>query len=143
MIVTTARKPSQKTRTFCKRLSRFTGWEYVTRGKSSLSSFDGEDLLLVGESRGNPANFSFFLNGEDCLSIRANVSLEQNIVSGQEPVIEGDSALARALGEVTEFNIGGNSGRVIRVGDERIEFIHEDVVLIVLKVIGIRGKGFA
>jgi len=143
MKVTTARKPSQKTRTFCKRLSKFTGWEYITRGKSSLSSFDDGILLLVGESRGNPANFKFFLNGECFLSIRANVSIEQNIAPGQEPVIEGDSALAHALCNATGFNIGGNSDRVIRVSDERIEFIHKDVALIVLKVIGIRGKGFA
>lgn len=143
MIVTTARKPSQKTRTFCKRLSKFTGWEYVTRGKSSRSSFDDGDLLLVGESRGNPANFNFFLNDECFLSIRANVSLELNIASGQEPVIEGDSALAHALGNATGFNTGGNSDRFIRVSDERIEFMHKDVALIVLKVIGIRGKGFA
>ena len=143
MKVTTARKPSQKTRTFCKRLSKFTGWDYVTRGKSNLSSFDDGGLLLVGEGRGNPANFTFFLNGDCLLSIRANVSLEQNIAPGQEPVIEGDSALAKAFGNATGFNIGGDSDRIIRVSGGRIEFINKEVALIVLKVIEIRGKGFA
>lgn len=143
MIITTARKPSQKTRTFCKRLGKFTGWEYVTRGKSSLSNFDDGNLLLVGESRGNPANFNFFLNGECILSIRANISAETDISPGREPVIEGGSALASALCNATGFNTGGDSDRIIRVSEERIEFMHKGVACIVLKVIGIRGRGFA
>lgn len=143
MIVTTARKPSQKTRTFCKRLSKFTGWKYVTRGKSSLSAFEDGNFLLVGENRGNPANFNFFLNGECFLSIRANISIETDISPGREPVIQGDFALARALADATGFNTAGDSDRIIRVGDERIEFIHKEAALIVLKVIAIRGKGFA
>jgi hypothetical protein len=46
MIITTARKPSSKTRTFCKHLGRFTGWEYVTRGKTSREALSGEPFLL-------------------------------------------------------------------------------------------------
>ncbi|MFZ2409946.1 MAG: hypothetical protein WAW23_00080 [Candidatus Methanoperedens sp.] len=76
MIITTARKPSSKIRIFCKHLSRFTGWEYVTRGKTSLSAFACEPFLLVGESRGNPGSLTFFSNGECVLYIRVNVSLE-------------------------------------------------------------------
>lgn len=140
MIITTARKPSSKTRIFCKHLSRFTGWNYITRGKSSLSMFAGESFLLVGESKGNPGSLDFFSNGRCVLSIRANVSLDKEIGPGEAPVIEGDTPLAFALSKAAGLEIGGSSGRVIHVND-RIEFIDKGVPYIILKLIGIRGEG--
>jgi len=140
MIITTARKPSSKTRIFCKHLSRFTGWNYITRGKSSLSMFAGESFLLVGESKGNPGSLDFFSNGRCVLSIRANVSLDKEIEPGEAPVIEGDTPLAFALSRAAGHKIGGSSGRVIHVND-RIEFIDKGVPYIILKLIGIRGEG--
>ncbi len=142
MIITTARKPSSKTRTFCKHLSRFTGLEYVTRGKTSLSDLADEPFLIVGEYKGNPASFNFFSNGRCILSIRANVSLDVDIVTGKAPVIEGDTPLASALHRVTGFKMGEISDRIIRVND-RIEFIDNGEPYIILKVLDIRGEGFA
>ncbi len=139
MIITTARKPSSKTRIFCKHLSRFTGWEYVTRGKTSLAMFAGEFFLMVGESRGNPASFNFFSNGKCVLSIRANVSLDKEIEPGEAPVIEGDTPLAFALSKATGIEMG-SSGRVIRVND-RIEFIEKGIPYIILIVLAIKGEG--
>lgn len=134
MIITTARKPSSKIRTFCKHLGRFTGWEYVTRGKTSLEEFADEPFLLVGEHRGNPGSFNFFVNGKSVLSIHANVSIDKEVGPGGEPVIEGDSPLASALGRATGLKTGGTSERVIRVND-KIEFIDKGVPVIVLKVL--------
>ncbi|MDP2768046.1 MAG: hypothetical protein Q8O41_11485 [Candidatus Methanoperedens sp.] len=140
MIITTARKPSSKTRIFCKHLNGFTGWNYITRGKSSLSMFAGESFLLVGESKGNPGSLDFFSNGRCVLSIRANVSLDKEIEPGEAPVIEGDTPLAFALSKAAGPDIGGSPVRVIHVND-RIEFIDKGIPYIVLKLIGIRGEG--
>lgn len=139
MIITTARKPSSKIRTFCKHLGRFTGWEYVTRGKTGLEAFAGEPFLLVGEHRGNPGSFNFFVNGELVLSIHASVSLDKEVGPGEEPVIEGDSPLAHALGRATGLKTEGTSERVIRIND-KIEFIDKGVPVIVLKVLDKRGE---
>lgn len=133
MIITTARKPSPKTRIFCRHLSKFTGWEYVTRGKTGLSGFAGE-FLLVGEHKGNPGSLKFFINGRCALSIRANVSLDREVEKGEAPVIEGNSPLAHALSRVTGLKQGEGQERVIRVND-RIEFVDKGEAYIVLKVL--------
>lgn len=140
MIVTTARKPSSKTRIFCKHLGRFTGWMYVTRGKSSLLEFADKPFLLVGEYKGNPGSFSFFLRGKCVLSIRANVSLDRDIGIGTEPVIQGNNSVALDLSRITGLKTGENSKRVILINDN-IEFIDDGESYIKLKVLEIRGEG--
>ncbi len=142
MIITTARKPSPKTRTFCRNLSRFAGWEYITRGKSGLSIFEDGSYLVVGDYRGNPGSFNFFKNGISTLSIHASVSIDRESFTGVEPVIIGDSPLARALSKATGCKMEGSSERIIRV-NHNIEFIDEDIPYITLKVVGIRGEGIA
>jgi rRNA maturation protein Rpf1 len=142
MIITTARKPSSKTRIFCKHLGRFTGWRYVTRGKSSLQDLAGEPFLLVGEYKGNPGSFSFFLNRKCVLSIRANVSLDKDIGVGIEPVIQGNIPLALDISKITGLRTAEGSERVIRIEDN-IEFICEDKSYIKLTVLEIRGEGSA
>ncbi len=140
MIITTSRKPTSKTRIFCKRLSRFTGKEYLTRGKTSLSMLAETSFLVVGESNGNPANFNFFLNKECVLSIRANVSLDREIGLPGEPVIEGDTPLAFALSKAMGLRMGDSGEKVIHVND-RIEFIDKGIPYIILKVLEARGEG--
>lgn len=142
MIITTARKPSSKIRTFCKHLGRFTGWKYVTRGKSSLEELSCEPFLLIGEYKGNPGSFTFFLDGKSVLSIFINVSMDKDINPGERPVIEGDSPLAIAFGKAAGIGTGEKSQRVIRIGD-RIEFVDKEVSYIVLNVISSRGEGIA
>ena len=140
MIITTARKPTSKTRIFCKHLSKFTGIEYQTRGKTSLSMLADTSFLVVGESHGNLASLNFFLNNECVLSIRANVSLDTEIGLAGEPVIKGDTPLAFALSKATGFRMGEGSERFIRVND-RIEFIEKGKPYIILKVLEARGEG--
>ncbi len=140
MIITTARKPSPRTRTFCRHLSRFTGWGYIPRGKTSLAMFADEPFLLVGERHGNPWSFNFFLNGRSILSIQANVSMDKETDPGEKPVIEGVSPLAHALSKATGHKIEDISDRVIRVNDH-IEFVERGIPFIILKVLGKRGEG--
>ena len=142
MIITTARKPSSKIRTFCKHLGRFTGWEYVTRGKTSHKDLSDEPFLLIGEYKGNPGSLTFFINGISVLSIFVSVSMDKDINPGEEPVIHGDSPLALAFSKVTGFKANDEVERVIRFSD-RIEFIDKGVSYIVLKVISVRGEGIA
>jgi len=140
MIITTARKPSSKTRIFCKHIARFTGGKYITRGKTSLSMLADEPFLLsVGEYKGNPGSFNFFMNGKCVLSIRANVSLDKDIDSGIVPFIDGDSPLALAFCKVTGLSNAGTSERVIRIND-RIEFLDKGIPYIILTVLGTRGE---
>lgn len=140
MIITTARKPSSKTRIFCKHLSRFTGWEYVTRGKTSLEMFADEPFLLVGEHKGNPGSFNFYTNGNSVLSIHFSVSTEKDTRPGEEPVVEGESSLAGAFSKASGLKMAGTSERIIRAND-KIEFIDKDAPIIILKVLGKRGEG--
>ena len=140
MIITTARKPSSKTRIFCKHLGRFTGWKYVTRGKASLAEFADKSFLLVGEYKGNPGSFSFFFKEKCVLSIRANVSLDKDIGIGIEPVIQGNNSLAFDLGKVTGLRTGEKAKRIIIV-DDNIEFTSDGESYIKLKVLEVRGEG--
>jgi hypothetical protein len=142
MIITTSRKPSSKIRTFCKHLGRFTGWEYVNRGKTSREELSDEPFLLVGEYKGNPGSFTFFSNGISVLSIFFSVTMDKGIYPGEKPIIEGFSPLALSFGRMTGLKVGDHSGRVIRIND-KIEFIDKGLSYIVLKVISLRGEGIA
>ena len=112
---------------------------YVTRGKTSLLGFADKPFLLVGEYKGNPGSFSFFLNGKCVLSIRANVSLDKDIATGVEPVIQGNMPLALDLIKVTGLRTGDKSKRIIQINDN-IEFKCDGESYIKLKVLGIRGE---
>jgi hypothetical protein len=115
---------------------------YITRGKSSLKDFADKPFLLVGESRGNPGNFSFFLNSKCVLSIRANVSLDTDIGGGVEPIIQGNSPMALDISKITGLKIGQGSERVINV-EKNIEFTCEGKSYIKLTVLEVRGEGSA
>ncbi len=142
MIITTARKPSSRTRTFCKHLGKFTGWKYVTRGKTGLFAFGDETFLLVGEYKGNPGSFNFFVRGDCVFSIRAAVSLDKEIISGNEPIIHGNNPLALNLCRITGLKTGIDSRRIIRINDNII-FESDGKPYIVLKILESRGEGSA
>ena len=64
MLVTSSRKPSAKTRTLCKLLSRFIAGRSMTRGKMGMQELlefaEGGPLIVVGEYHGNPGELSFY-----------------------------------------------------------------------------------
>ena len=76
MLISTSRKPSQKTRTFCKNFSHAFGYDYTNRGKSSLrdllikaKQLGHDRLVLVYQIKGNPSKLTFY-------DLEANEKLE-------------------------------------------------------------------
>lgn len=84
MLISTSRKPSQKTRKFCKNLSHATGFPSVNRGKMSMRDLllktlelDECNLAIVNEIKGNPSRISFYSNdGEILLSLLIGVTID-------------------------------------------------------------------
>jgi U3 small nucleolar ribonucleoprotein protein IMP4 len=84
MLISTSRKPSQKTRKFCKNFARVTGSTSVNRGKMNMRELllkalevDEYNLAIVNEIKGNPSRISFFSNkGELLLTILVGVTVE-------------------------------------------------------------------
>jgi len=82
MLISTSRKPSSKTRAFCKNLSHALDCNYVNRGKMSMrelqlkSAESGCDsIALVYQMKGNPSKITFFSNnGKELLVIIGSVS---------------------------------------------------------------------
>lgn len=83
MLISTSRKPSQKTRKFCKNLVHGTGSNYINRGKMNfrevlLKSYEVEEkyIAIVNEIKGNPSRITFYSNnGEIYLIVLISVSL--------------------------------------------------------------------
>lgn len=83
MLISTSRKPSPKTRKFCKNFAHATGSTYINRGKMNmrqllLRALEEEEvnLAVVNEIKGNPSKVTFYSNkGEVLLIILITVSL--------------------------------------------------------------------
>ena len=84
MLISTSRKPSQKTRKFCKNLAHSTGSTSVNRGKMNMRELllkalelDEFNLAVVNELKGNPSKITFYSNkGDILLVILIGASLE-------------------------------------------------------------------
>ncbi len=85
MLITTSRKPGQKTRTFAKVLGNFMNWEYVSRGKANVKDFEGK-LALVGEKGGNPSSLRIYAEGKQYL-LSFNVGEIKKLDMDHSPVI--------------------------------------------------------
>lgn len=81
MLISTSRKPSSKTRAFCKNLSHALGCKYINRGKMSMrqlqlksAEYGFDSIVLVYEMKGNPSKITFFSNeGVELLVILGSV----------------------------------------------------------------------
>ena len=122
MLISTSRKPSQKTRKFCKNLARVTDSTSVNRGKMNmrellLKALDLEEinLAVVNEIKGNPSKITFYSNkGEVLLVILISVVLESEklniapsklkIVSNMEKLNVLSDILGLALVDKAEDN---------------------------------------
>jgi U3 small nucleolar ribonucleoprotein protein IMP4 len=71
ILITTSRKPCNRTRSFCKDLQRsLPGSVYKTRGKSSLKPLlQVEKAVYITDWKGNPGKFEIYENGRRILSI--------------------------------------------------------------------------
>ncbi|WP_405267742.1 ribonucleotide-diphosphate reductase subunit beta [Methanobrevibacter sp.] len=98
MLISTSRKPSQKTRKFCKNLAHATGSTSVNRGKMNMRELllkalevDEFNLAVVNEIKGNPSRISFYSNkGELLLTILIGASEDgekMNIAPSQLKIV--------------------------------------------------------
>jgi len=65
MFITTSRKPSAKTRTFCQSLSRALNAAYTNRGKMSfrdvlIRASGSKIIAVVSQVKGNPSRIEFY-----------------------------------------------------------------------------------
>ncbi len=96
MIITTSRKPSRRTRTLGRDLSRVLNGVYVTRGKANLGTLaekarnDGEfRIIILSDIHGNPGKIQSIVVTEDSwhwhpLIINlSGVSLQREVLASQ------------------------------------------------------------
>jgi U3 small nucleolar ribonucleoprotein protein IMP4 len=115
MLISTSRKPSQKTRKFCKNLAHATGSTSVNRGKMNmrellLKALELEEfnLAVVNEIKGNPSKITFYSNkGEVLLVILIGASLEfdkLNIAPSKLKIVSNVKRLD-VLGEILDIEL--------------------------------------
>jgi len=80
MLITTSRKPSQRTRTFCRGLERALKARCVNRGKMSLrdvflkaNEMEEDRVAVVSERDGNPNGMKLYQDGELFISLQLTV----------------------------------------------------------------------
>lgn len=76
MLISTSRKPSPKTRKFCKNFAHATGSTYINRGKMNMRELllraleeDEVNVAVVNEIKGNPSKVTFYSNKGDTLLV--------------------------------------------------------------------------
>lgn len=115
MLISTSRKPSQKTRKFCKTLARSTDSTSVNRGKMNMRELllkalelDEFNLAVVNEIKGNPSKITFYSNkGEVLLVILVSASIENetlNIAPSQLKIVSEVERL-NVLSEILDIEL--------------------------------------
>lgn len=113
MLISTSRKPSQKTRKFCKNFSHATVSSYVNRGKMNMRELLlkalelGEvNIAVVHEIKGNPSRITFYSNkGEVFLVLLINVTLtnERLHISPKNLTVVSEVEKLNSLAEIFTF----------------------------------------
>ncbi|MGB9978295.1 Brix domain-containing protein [Methanobacterium sp.] len=83
MLITTSRKPSNRTRSFCQDLSHVLNAKYVNRGKMSFrdallksATLGFQEIAIVSQIKGNPSKIEIYnKNNELLLFLKITVSL--------------------------------------------------------------------
>ncbi|MBP3791024.1 MAG: ribonucleotide-diphosphate reductase subunit beta [Methanobrevibacter sp.] len=115
MLISTSRKPSQKTRKFCKNLAHATGSTSVNRGKMNMRELllkalevDEYNVAVVNEIKGNPSRISFYSNkGELLLTILIGATLDNekmNIAPSKLKVVSEVDNL-NVLSDILDFDL--------------------------------------
>ncbi|MBR5503494.1 MAG: ribonucleotide-diphosphate reductase subunit beta [Methanobrevibacter sp.] len=115
MLISTSRKPSQKTRTFCKNLSHAFGYDYTNRGKSSLrdllvkaKQLGHDGLVLVYQIKGNPSKLTFYdleSNEKLALLVSVNTTSERLHIKPEELKIRSTVRELDILAEVLGIEV--------------------------------------
>jgi U3 small nucleolar ribonucleoprotein protein IMP4 len=115
MLISTSRKPSQKTRKFCKNFAHALGSKSVNRGKMNMRELllkalelDEFNLAIVNEIKGNPSKITFYSNrGEVLLVILISASVENerlNIAPSQLKIVS-DIERLNVLSEIIDVDL--------------------------------------
>jgi len=82
MLITTSRKPSQRTRTFCRGMERVIDSYCVNRGKMSIrkvflkaKEMEFDRVVIISERDGNPGGLDIYLENKLILSKNITVDL--------------------------------------------------------------------
>jgi len=82
MLITTSRKPSQRTRTFCRGLERVIKARCINRGKMSVrevflkaKEMGFDRVAIISERDGNPSGLDIYLEDELIFSTKITVDL--------------------------------------------------------------------
>ena len=119
MLISTSRKPSQKTRKFCKNLAHATGSVSVNRGKMNMRELllkalelDELNIAIVNEIKGNPSRISFYSNrGELLLTLIVGVSIDNNRLNIQTSKLKIVSEVKRlrVLSEIFDVDLADSA----------------------------------
>ena len=92
MVITTSRKPSQRTRSFVNDLARILNAKILTRGKTPLKDILNEysKLIVVEEYKGNPGKIKFYdVNRNKIISILISAKLLREVCEEETANLEG------------------------------------------------------
>ncbi len=115
MLISTSRKPSQKTRKFCKNFAHSTDSTSVNRGKMNMRELllraldeDEVNLAIVNEIKGNPSKITFYSNkGEELLIIliTASISNERLNIAPSKLKVVSDVSELNCLSDILGFEL--------------------------------------
>lgn len=145
MLITSSRKPSNRTRTLCKQLATFFNCDYINRGKMGMGEVldlvHDNSLLIAGEFHGNPGSLAIYNDNGHCLiSIHITVadpeSLKFKKLKRIEPVIVGHDELANAMANHLSLQLMDDplNSRCAVINDGIIDFIDSGKLLFKIKV---------
>lgn len=141
MLITSSRKPSARTKTLCKLLSRFfKASRCIVRGKMSVQDLaeisEGETFIIIGEYHGNPGELNFYdANGKLLFSLRFSDSYSKELDSywfqDVKPFLTGEGEIADAFEAFFHFErlekdkldqLAAGSTLIV-VGEKEIDFM--------------------
>lgn len=115
MLISTSRKPSQKTRKFCRNFAHATDSTSINRGKMNMRELllkaleeDEINLAIVNEIKGNPSRITFYSNkGDELLRILISVTTtnERLNISPSELKIVSDVESFNVLSDILGFEL--------------------------------------
>jgi len=117
-------------------MASFLGADYMTRGKSGLDD-EGEIWMVVVEGHGNPMGLARRHRGEEkVLRFALSVEGKSKRLKMKRPVVVGAGKAARDLAEFfgLDFSPEVAAGRVIWVGDDRIDFVDDEDLILRLNI---------
>ncbi|AEH61021.1 Brix domain protein [Methanosalsum zhilinae DSM 4017] len=149
MIITSSRKPSDKTRIICKYFADFFNSEYINRGKTSfdylLDISKESPMLVIGDHHGNPGSMTIYRSGNSTyLSVYFNVrdlhTVKYTKLKSKLPVCVGSGKLSELICNFIPFedrifeDVPENNSRFLEVDNENMVFYDSGSIILNLAV---------